>query len=183
MISSIDFFSAWLNAVNDHRAELKEIWRKRSSFTNFIKGDNNTILKQVSVALGISCYPKDYYSMDAVFYSEADRVPETPENSYWFHDIQIAFEHENEFNRNLYQEIAHLLILNTKLRVLVTYPDGGLDYTPTTEIMEYLHRIISTNQQSTAISENENLLVIFGYEADMVWEGYVYKKNEWKQIG
>jgi hypothetical protein len=183
MIRSIDFFSAWLHAVNAHRAELKKIWRKRSSFTNFIKGDNNTILKQVSVTLGLSCYPKDYYSMDAVFYNKEDRVPETPENSYWFHDIHIAFEHENEFNRNLYQEVAHLLLLNAQLHVLVTYPDGGLDYTPTIEIMEYLHRIISTNRQSTAISENENFLVIFGYEADMVWEGYVYKKNGWKQIG
>jgi len=134
-------------------------------------------MQEVATKLGLLCYHKDYYSIDTVLYKAEDLVPGIPEGSFWFKDIRVAFEHENNFNRSLHQEIAHLLITICDLRVLVAYPDSTID-----SILDYLHQIVSSNRNAVTLSQEESILLIFGYETDFRWEGRVYKSEGWKKL-
>jgi hypothetical protein len=133
-------------------------------------------MKEVADKLHLLCYHSDYYSLDTVFYKEDDLVPGRPAVSYWLRDIRIAFEHENNFNSGLYREVSNLLITNCDLRVLVTCPNGDGH-----EQLEYLHKVIQGSRQSQTISDDESFLVIFGFESDFSWDGYVYKQDNWKR--
>lgn len=176
-INSLTFFQAWFETVQNRKEHLLKIWRQNTEFTSHIKSDDNSVILEVANKLNLLCYPYDYYSIDTILYKKEDLVPGLNEGQYWFRDIRVAFEHENYFNSGLYKEVSHLLITNCDLRVLVTYPnDDGQ------EELKYLHGIINGHRQSKIISDEESFLIIFGGEAGFIWEGYVYKEDNWKQI-
>lgn len=181
MVTSYYFYKRWLQVVNEPtRAEtLKSIWQSNAAYTNEIITKDNSVLDEVGKLLSLECYERNYYSLDAIFYNKSDKVPETKENTYWFKDIEIAFEHENAFNKNLYQEVAHLLITRCNLRVLVAYPNKNKE-----PIVNYLHEVISSCSIASEIAKKENFLIIFGYCYDNVyeWEGWVYARTHWKKI-
>ena len=176
-ITAHSFFKAWSETTLKNRDVLEKIWRQNTEFTSIIKGSENCILKQIADKLNLKCYDRDYYFLDAVFYKNEDFVENTPAGSFWFKDLRIAFEHENNFNSGLYKEISHLLLTNADLKVLVTYPNGEIDYQ-----MKYLHSIIKSSRNVREISRNENFLIILGYERDFTWEGYIFKMEEWEKI-
>jgi hypothetical protein len=178
IVKSHIFFQAWIQTVNCRKDHLKKIWRDTSVFTSYVKGDDNSILEEVAQKLDLLCYPRDYYSIDSILYLKEDMVP-LNEGQYCFRDIRVAFEHENVFNMNLREEVSHLLITNSDLKVLVTYPPND---DKENEILNYLHSIIQGARHSKTISQNESFLIIFGYEADLSWEGYVYKDENWKRL-
>ena len=153
------------------------VWRKNKELTLFVKGSENSVIDEIANHFGLLCYPQDYYSIDAILYKKEDLTPRIKENTFWFRDIQVAFEHENNFKSGLYQEVSHLLITNCKLKVLVAYPD----YEPDDEL-KYLHEIISGTRHSKELSEKENFLIIFGYENGFEWQGYIYKADKWNKI-
>lgn len=175
--TSQQFFKAWVEAVQKRKEILSSVWRQPKIFTSYVKGDNASIMQEVAEKLNLICYHRDYYSIDTVLFKEDDLVPGRPQNTYWFRDIRVAFEHENIFNSGLYQEVSHLLITNCDLRVLVTYPDRD-----ERAEMEYLHGIIQGNRNSNLISQEESFLLIFGYEKSFEWNGYVFKDDNWKQL-
>lgn len=176
-INSLTFYQAWLGTMQDRKEHLLKIWRKATEFTSHIRSDDNSVMIEVAKKLDLLCYPYDYYSIDTILYKKEDLVPGLNPGQFWFRDIRVAFEHENNFNSGLYKEISHLLIMNCDLRVLVTYPndDGQAG-------LKYLHEIIKGNRQSKVISDEESFLIIFGGETGFVWEGYVYKEDNWKII-
>lgn len=176
-IKAADFYNLWLQTVNNRKEDLLKIWRKTKDFTYYIKGSENSIVDEIGKKLGLLTYQQDYYSIDTIFYKIEDLAPKIKPNTYWFRDMRIAFEHENNFNSGLYQEVSHLLITNCDLRVLVSYPQYETD-----EILESLHEIIKGNRNSKTNSEEENFLIIFGYETGFEWEGYVYKETNWKKL-
>lgn len=176
-IQAIDFYKAWLETVSNRKDHLLSIWRNSKVYTSHIKGDDNSIIEEVAKRLNLLCYPRDYYSLDTVFYKEEDRTPGINPNTFWFRDIRVAFEHENNFKGGLYQEVSHLLITNCDLKVLVTYPNED-----TESELKYLHEIISGNRQAKSISDEESFLIIFGYETGFEWEGFIYKEENWKRI-
>ena len=176
-IKSQSFYQAWLDTVNTRKDHLLKIWRNAKEFTSYIKGDDNCLMEEVANKLNLLCYPRDYYSIDTLLYKQEDLVHNRNEGSYWFRDMRVAFEHENNFKGGLYQEASHLLLVNADLKVLVTYPNED-----TTNELKYLHEIISGNRQSKSISDDESFLIIFGYETGFEWEGFVYKQDNWKQI-
>ena len=176
-ISALSFYKSWLNTVANRKEYLLSIWRNAKAFTSYIKGDDNCVMEEVANKLNLLCYPRDYYSIDALLYKQEDLVHNRDEGNYWFRDIRVAFEHENNFKGGLFQEVSHLLLVNADLKVLVTYPNED-----TTNELKYLHEIISGNRQSKSISDDESFLVIFGYETGFEWEAFVYKQDNWKQI-
>lgn len=176
-IKATDFYNLWLETVNNRKAALLKIWRKTSDFTQYIKGSDNSVVDEIGKKLGLLTYQQDYYSIDTIFYKPEDLSPKIKPNTYWFRDIRIAFEHENNFNSGLYQEVSHLLITSCDLRVLVTYPQYETD-----DMLESLHEIIKGNRNSKNISDEENFLIIFGYETGFEWEAYVYKETNWKKL-
>ncbi len=170
------FFDAWIKVVNENKDELQRIWRERRNFTLKVKGSEDSILSEVSKILNLRSYEHDYYSIDAILYKSTDLVDLPNKDSYWFQNITIAIEHENDFKDGLYKEGSHLLITNAELRVLITYPDEP------EWILSDLRKIITMNKLSQLISDTEGFLVIFGYENGFEWQGYVYKENEWKVL-
>jgi hypothetical protein len=181
MTTSNEFYKAWLKTVDEPaRLEtLKSIWSNNKEFTNQIINNDNSVIIEVANRLLLNCYESNYYSLDAVLYKNEDRVPGINENTYWFREIQIAFEHENYYNKNLYQEVGHLLITRSNLRVLVSYPQNEKE-----PVSNYLHEIISGCSIANEISDNESFLFILGYhyEGKVEWEGWVYKNSneKWK---
>lgn len=176
-IKATEFYSLWLETVFNRKEELLKIWRNAQDFTYYIKGSENSVVNEIGQKLGLLTYPQDYYSIDAIFYKPEDLTPKIKPNTYWFRDIRIAFEHENNFKSGLYQEVSHLLITNCDLRVLVAYPDYEPD-----DMLTELHEIIKGNRNSKMNSDEENFLIIFGYEKGFEWEGYVYKESNWKKL-
>jgi hypothetical protein len=176
-VTALKFYQSWLDTVTSRKHHLLSIWRNAKVFTSYIKGDENSVMEDVANKLNLLCYPRDYYSIDTILYRPEDKTPGTSPNTYWFRDIRVAFEHENNFKGGLYQEVSHLIITNCDLRVLVTYPNED-----TTNELKYLHEIISGNRQAKSISDEESFLIIFGYEAGFEWKGFIYKQDNWKQI-
>lgn len=177
LIYSINFYNLWIKTVNSRKNELLDKWRSNKEYTNLIKGHDDSIISKIAENLNLLCYPHDYYSIDAIMYLPEDLTPGINNNTFWLRDIRVAFEHENNFRGGLYQEVSHLLITSCDLRVLVTYPNDD-----TANELEYLHKIISGNRNAEKISNDESFLIIFGYENDFSWEGYVFKTNAWKKI-
>lgn len=177
MITAGAFYGAWLDTVTNRKDELLAVWRNRSAYTQLIKGMNGAIVDDMADKLGLLCYEKDYYSLDVTFYDDSDLTPGIAKGTFWFRQISVAFEHEHDFKSGLFQETSHLLLLNAGLRVLVTYPNCD----PSKE-MNYLHEIISGVHNAAQLSDEESFLLIFGYEKDFSWEGFVYKTDGWKQL-
>ena len=173
-VKAVEFYNAWLKIVNKRIDELLPIWRNNKIFTSCIIGNDSSIIKEVANELDLLSYENNYYCIDTILYKTEDRTPKIEENSFWFRDLRVAFEHENNFCSGLYQEVSHLLITNCDLKVLVTYPNGEIE-----NELEYLHEIISGNRNSNEISKDESFLLIFGYEKDFRWEGRIYGDNGW----
>ena len=176
-LSSNTFYGTWLEVVNTNKKELESKWGSNIDYTSFIIHEENSIICQIAEKLKLLCYNSDYYLLDSVLYNKEDLVPEIPKGKVWLRDIQVAFEHENTFRSGLYQEVAHLTIINAKLKVLVSYPED----TPHEEL-EYLHNIISNTRHAADLSKNESLLLVFGYKNGFAWEGFVFTRDKWKEI-
>ncbi|OLY94342.1 hypothetical protein SAMN05444008_10574 [Cnuella takakiae] len=179
-VSSQDFLNAWMNVVNLKRELLQADWRNAEAFTSLIKGCEDNIITSVGKLLELKAYTTDYYSVDSLLYSDEDLVPDIKPNSYWFRQVKVAFEHENHFNSGLYQEVSHLLLINSDLKVLVTYPSNRESTEQRQK--EYLHQIINGTRIQKQLSEGESFLLIFGYENEFSWEAYVYKETGWKTL-
>lgn len=174
-ITSEQFTKAWFEVVMEKRRILSSEWRNAAEFTNLIKGCEENVLRRVAEKVGLHCYCSDYYSIDSILYDDYGRVPGLGENTYFFREIRVAFEHENVFNTKLYQEVAHLLIVDCDLKVLVTYPNG--DPVPQ---MNHLHDLIKGTSKQKEISDSASFLIILGYESEFEWEAYVYKEDDLK---
>ncbi|WP_018611859.1 hypothetical protein [Segetibacter koreensis] len=176
-ITASNFYNLWYETTEAQKELLLNSFRNNTGFTNLIFHSEEAVLKKIADKLEMNCYTKNYYSLDAIFYTDDDLVPCRPPNSYWFRNIQIAFEHENFFGSGLYQEVSHLLITNCKMRVLVTYRNGD-------EKMELdkLHAVIKGVPQSQNIADRESFLIIFGYENNFQWKGYIYKNEGWQLL-
>jgi hypothetical protein len=176
-ISSAAFFQAWIGTVQARKEHMLSIWRKTKPFTAYVKGSEESIMQEVATKLGLLCYHRDYYSIDTVLYKPEDLVPGLPSGAFWLKDIRVAFEHENNFDSGLYQEMSHLLITNCDLRILVAYPNQD-----TTSMLTHLHSLISSNRNAITFSQEESIIVIFGHEEGFRWEGFVYQSNAWKLL-
>jgi uncharacterized protein YihD (DUF1040 family) len=174
-IQAIDFYREWIKTVINRKDEMLSIWQNNPKLTLFVKGSKKSIISEISKKLGLLSRENDYYSIDAIMFEQNDIIPNVKPDTY--RDIKIAFEHENTFNSGLFREVSHLLITNSLVKVLVSYPNYEPD-----EKLKSLHKIIKETRHSKDLSEKENFLIIFGYENGFEWEGYIYKENNWRKI-
>jgi hypothetical protein len=171
------FYDAWLIAIS--RQEVMDLWPKFRDFTTLIIHRHDGIIVQVATELNLTAWNDNYYHIDSVLYNEKeDKVHGCPEWKTYLHHIRVAFEHENTFNDDLYQEISHLLITSCDLRVLVTYPNTSL----LEEKLAVFHEMIHCHPHQKQFSEQENFLIIFGYRDGPRWEGRVYKSDHWIKL-
>lgn len=177
-VGARDFYAAWRGVVDKRKEEIIGAWNTDlREYTKLVIGSDNSLLLDVAGHIGMRCYNTDYYSTDSIFYADEDLVPGIQENTWWFRGVRIAFEHENNFNSGLFQEISHLLIIDCDLRVLVSYPNQRKE-----SELHYLHQVVAGSRRSSLVSKNESLLIIFGYADPYRWEGYVYHEDGWRLI-
>lgn len=50
------------------------------------------------------------------------------------------------------------------------------------EMQNHFSEIIKGNRKEKEFSDNEEILVIYGYESDFEWNGYIYKSDEWIKL-
>ncbi len=155
--------------------DLTESWRKPSIFTSLVHSPDKGVLARVAEKLGLRCYLSNYYSIDAIFYEKRDLVQDRPSGSTWVTGISVAFEHENHYKSGLYKEVSHLLITNADLRVLVIYPNHGIEDDEVSKV----RRVISESRHATDVAKGMNFLLIMGEETDFTWQGYVYTEDDW----
>lgn len=178
MILVEEFFTHWCDAIDARREEVNNSWCDNKAYTNLIIHSPNSIVMDVSKKLGLHCYNGDYYYLDSVFYGDYDYIKDFPEQCF-LTDIRIAFEHENNFKSGLFQEVAHLLLINCDLKVLVAYPPSESD-----EIkqLEYLHGIIYSSRISEELSNHRGFLIIMGHEEPYKWVAWLYHQDKWIEL-
>lgn len=127
-ITPLRFFSVWVEACEARESVLLAKWTQAPLFTAEVFDLPNALLADVADGLGEGlCFYAGYYAIDAIFFTEADRVHCAPPGQTWVQNIRIAFEHENYFDSGLFTETSHLLISRAELRVLVSYPGNEDD--------------------------------------------------------
>ena len=178
------FYAAWLAVAREREGELLEKWERAALYTAAMLYGDDSVVQHLARKLGYGVH-RDYYAIDAVFYRQvSDRVHCAPPEQTWLKNIQIAFEHENHFRSGLFQEVSHLLITRTHLRVLVTYPEG--EEFEATEELRNLAQIIQTSE----IASDPAMLCIFGRRlpssaggwCGINWTAYWFSKGTWAQL-
>ena len=177
------FFQAWIKVTTAWHDQLVESWQDYAGYTNLIINDYS-VISEVATQLNLLCYPHEYYALDAVLYEQHQIVPRTDQHTCWLREISVAFENENYFNHELYQEVAHLMLTQCDLRVLVTYSWAQVDQGKVTgdnHILNYLHEIIDGCRLASSIDVNQSFLLILGeqFNGKISWQGLVYRKSGW----
>ncbi len=170
------FFDAWVKVSEERKAVLLAKWVSYAQYTAEIFDGKDFFVKAVAGKLDPEPRNLDvycgYYSLDAVFFKEKDRVACAPEGQNWFQNIRIAFEHENDFNDALFQEVSHLMITRADLRVLVSYPGNEAELT---KQLKCFAEIIG---RANFAGADPAFLFIAGQRdssrTNIIWRSYVY---------
>lgn len=177
MAQAIEFLNAWKKASTEAEEGMLECWEQSKLFTSLVLNKSECLLVAVGAELGLKVYPYNYYSLDGILYSDSDLVPDCPPDQRWFRSLAVAFEHENSFGRNVYQEIAHLLLIRARLSVIVSYSDSYHE-----KWMSYFHSIIAGCEHADDLDAKESFLMILGRRNPLRWDGYVFKHSDWKLL-
>ena len=160
------FKNAFLEVVSKHSETLIEA--RRITLTEYTAAIRQ-LLPEVSGILKLELYNADYYTLDAILYTDADKE-HFPISTTYAKYIEVALEHENTIAGSEV-EINKLQLFNAPLKVLITY--GGPE-----EKQNYLQRyseIIQAGDIFQDISYSRRQLVIFGtFLDDIEWEFWEY---------
>jgi hypothetical protein len=177
VITAAEFFSAWQSVTTPQSVRLIELWNDRKPYTQMVLNDGSCILREVGAKVGLQCYSRNYYHVDGMLYLEEDFVPGRREGSYWLRGIRVAFEHEHKFNKRLYEEISHLLLIQADLRVVVSYPPGDGE-----DLLPYFHSIIAGSSSAEILHDQAGFLMILGHRDPFAWRGLVFTRERWLEI-
>jgi hypothetical protein len=194
--------SFYVKPFNETNIKISKTSPRKTTFTNIVidgvikdEGVKISLVDKVAEKLGLEIY-KEFYYTDAVFYRKCDKIKFSNPNAINLHTIRIAFEHEfDDVSKNLIDEISHLININCKLRVLVSYASApyhknSIDtYDGLKEGFNDCHKMISECPDSPNFSKDDSFLFILGYikENNLEWQGFIYKRedgkpHEWKEI-
>ena len=165
-ISPSAFYGAFLDVTSSHDRALSEARTHCPEFTRVMLSD---IFPEIASRLGLCCYAHEYYTLDAIFYVEADSKHFG--KGTWAKYISVALEHENTPKWSVC-EVNKLQILNAPLKVLITYPRNREH---ASELLGQYAEIIADADPFEDIGTLRRQLVIFGFKEDILqWEAYAY---------
>ena len=177
-----EFFEYWVDACVQRHDILSRDWFNSPVFTSHVFTEPNAIIQAIASRLRLRCYC-GYYSIDAILFEDGDLVPDIPVGTTWVRRIRVAFEHENDFDSGLFQEVSHLLITDCDLRVVVAYPRNPVELH---RQLQYLHTIIAGTDRADQVAETAAFLFIVGWRdgvnGTIEWEGYVYDRTQWRKL-
>ena len=171
MISSKQFFDLWVEKYEKNKKPLSLNWDDRKKYTIEIKKVCDDLAKELNLDTW-----HEYYSSDTIFYKKDNA--EIIGGSTYIINPEIVFEHENEAN-NFLSEIAHNLIIKSKLYVTVSYYKS----TPDINYLNKIKDLINKSSSSNEFKKNKNFLLIIGddreYQSKNYWKGYIFHKKKW----
>lgn len=177
-INSEVFFENWLSASKIKEQEILAAWSNSADLSSVIMYEEDSVVDILCRNLNLSHY-SEYYSLDKVIYDKSsDLVPNSPTGQTWLRQIKVAFEHENFFNSGLFQELSHLLITTSELKVIVSYPNKAKEIN---RELKKLHEIISGVDIKKELSAQRSLILIFAWakENTVEWIGLAYNEEDW----
>lgn len=187
IISQEQFYSAWVSICKKNETRILNLWYKpegASEYTDLILKGKDSITSQIAKLLMLEL-KHEYYSVDAIYYRNIDLVKEKSKNGswnktdggLWLTRFIITLEHENvPFGKGgAYQEICHLLTINSELKVLVTYQGKE----KILELVEDLNDVIPKDK-----NDKTPILLIVGYEEEnkIIWSAYSLNGLSYKKI-
>jgi hypothetical protein len=176
------FFREWKQECEARHEALLTAWPNWPAFTALILNHPNPIILEVAKKLNLEAY-SGYYDTDAVLYTDVDLVPSAPVGQTWLRRIRVAFEHENEIDSGLFKELSHLMLLDTDLRVLVSYPHTEQRLQ---QELEFLHKVVAGTDRANQFASDRSILFIAGYRDEDLktinWTGDIFTNAFWQRL-
>lgn len=164
------FREAFTPVLSSHESLLREAWPRGGEFTK-VWTSRDGILEKLGKRLELECHP-EYWTIDAVFYKQADtrNFPVGP--ARYAEAIAIALEHEN-ISTSAHEELNKLSIIDAPLKVLVTYADPG-DYAD--ELLSRFADILVRADTFGDFATRRRHVVLFGSMdgSDVKWRYYIF---------
>lgn len=143
--------------------------------------ESGSVLRKVAARLDLESH-LEYYHTDAVFFSPSDRVSVAPKEETWLHRVRVAVEHEITFGSKLFEEVSHLMLVDTDLRVLIIYSperDSTLK-----KHMDVLHSVVAASDRQHLYASEGSFLSLVGWrnfaEDRVYWRPYIYAPSGWQ---
>jgi hypothetical protein len=162
------FYQAFMEATAEYGSAIFDA--STVGFATFTDVMFLRVFSMVAARLNCSWF-RECYTFDAMFYREKN-TKFFPESATYIKNISVALEHEN-VPSNSVEEIHKLQLLNTPLKVLVTYPH---DSAQVPNLLEKYAEIIANADIFGDISTAKQQLVIFGFLEGraFTWRAFVY---------
>lgn len=176
------FADAFLYALSHHANELNAHWDlskpagyRVASYTQLIR---ENLLPTTAGQLGLHHFCSDYYTLDAIFYSERDTENFGTVSTY-AKFIEVAIEHElNAWDAH--RELNKLQLFNSPLKVLITYATRENDRQ---DLLRKFEKLLAEADCFGDVSTLRRQLVIFGSEDDITnWACYRYANGALRQF-
>ena len=90
--------------------------------------------------------------------------------------IDAMQQYYEQYNSNIHRGVHYLSQLATE-----KYEETRIKAQSFIQA-KYLHEIITGISFSNQLSDEKSLLIIFGYEKNFKWEGYIYTTERWEPI-
>jgi hypothetical protein len=165
------FNDAFLQVASEYHSQLSESWLKLGFYTALMR---ETVLPRVADKLKLRSWPKEYYSLDSVFYREKD-TEHFGEHIMNAKFIEVALEHEHVLSGTA-QEMNKLQLFSAPLKVLITYDETDAERA---HHLKRYREIIESADIFCDIHSLRRQLVIFGRKAaeTINWSAYVYERE------
>ena len=168
-------FKAALQSVLENPAmskRLYDLWDTSKEYTNIWEDSDDGVYRQLADALGLHLKREHYGHIDAVFYK--NHYEEFPGSVDFF---SVVIEHENIADIS-WQEMEKLTVLNSPLKVVVTYPYAQ-EYSANEALAGYAEQIAAIDKVWSNHSAEQRYVVVFDpkNDEDENWEYYLYEKG------
>ena len=161
------FARAFAAAVDQFAPKIIDVWNgPLPAFTNLMLDE---VLPATARRLDLQ-YQREYWHTDAILFTRFDSE-HFGEAAGYAESVAVAVEHENDFKLS-HQEINHLSILNTPLKVLIAYPTAGERV-----YLDLYARILRKADVFSDFATLRKHLVVFGYHdkgRGLAWSFFVY---------
>ena len=177
-------FKAALQSVLENPAmnkRLYDLWHTSKEYTSVWDDRDDGVYRQLADALGLRFKREHYGHIDAVLYK--NHYPDFPTSVDFF---SVVIEHENIHGIS-WQEMEKLTVLNSPLKVVVTYPYES-DYPAADVLADYAKQIAAIDKVWSNHSAEQRYIAVFASEInpeseqDMRWEYHLYEKGKFVKM-
>ena len=163
-----EFVMAFSRVVDRRMSDIVALWYNGKEYSELILDSQSGVLQEVAHTLGLQ-YWREYLKIDAVFYERVNEVD----------SFAVAIEHENDAKTSSW-EANKLSLLNTPLKVLITYPRKGCDE----EILltKYTEVLGLTDIFDDFASLRRQVLAFAFMNSEVIWRYHVYTNRGFEPL-